>query len=73
MKPPEPGPALEVALGTALAENRLNPDYREAVRRLLGLPRRDWPMCCGNLCDPCNLALRRAADRTRQLLDAPAP
>ena len=61
-------PELERALDRALAENFLDEAHREDVRALLDLPRERWPPCCGSFCDPCNLALHRAAERVRRLL-----
>lgn len=65
---------LEDALEQALRENGLDPSFEGDVRELLATPRERWPACCGGLCDPCVLALHRAADRVRRLCpDAPAP
>ena len=47
----------------ALRENGLNVAYRPDVESLIRLPRSEWPVCCGGFCEPCALALGRAAER----------
>lgn len=58
---------LDRALALALRELDLDPSFGPDVKALLEIPRDAWPACCGSLCDPCVLALARAADRVRQL------
>lgn len=65
---------LDDALAQALRENGLDARSGDEVLALLRTPRREWRPCCGLLCDPCVLALHRAADRVRHLCpDAPSP
>jgi hypothetical protein len=59
--------ALESALTIALKENQLPEVYRKSVRELIEQAESDWPQCCGSDCDPCLLALQRAAARARQI------
>jgi hypothetical protein len=58
---------IERALTVALEENQLPSIYRQSVRELLEQSESDWPQCCGSDCDPCVLALQRAAARARQI------
>lgn len=72
-RPPPPDSALEEAIAAALEENQLPEVYRQSVRELLEQPEDDWPQCCGSDCDPCVLALQRAAVRARQIAEKRTP
>jgi hypothetical protein len=41
------------------------------VRAYLHQDPKEWMFCCGSSCDPCVLTIRRAVDKTRELLRLP--
>lgn len=59
---------LTRALAQASEELRLQSHYRDLVRPILNLPRKQWPTCCGGQCEPCALTLVAVADRVQDLL-----
>ena len=66
----EPMVAPEVrtrALIKAAEEYGLQDHYYDCVRPLLGMPKEQWPSCCGGGCEPCNGTLAAVADRTLEL------
>ena len=46
-------PELEAALAQASDAAGLADYYRDCVRPLLGMPKTQWPRCCGRGCEPC--------------------
>jgi hypothetical protein len=62
-------PQLEAALRRASDENNLAEWYRDCVRPLLGMPRTQWPRCCGRGCEPCSETLVAVAARVEDLLE----
>jgi hypothetical protein len=69
--PLERTPELEAALTRASEEHALALWYRDCVRPLLGMPRRQWPRCCGRGCEPCAERLVAVAERVLVLLGVP--
>lgn len=67
MTDPPAASAIERGLVIALEENQLPSEYAQSVRELIEQPEADWPQCCGSDCDPCILALQRAAARAKQI------
>ncbi|MDG2305068.1 MAG: hypothetical protein P8R42_10500 [Candidatus Binatia bacterium] len=59
---------LTRALDQAGQEFRLQFYYRDLVRPILNLPRKQWPSCCGGHCEPCAQVLVAVADRVQELL-----
>lgn len=62
---------LTRALDEAGEEFRLQSYYRDLVRPILKLPRKQWPSCCGGHCEPCAQVLVAVADRVQDLLGEP--
>lgn len=61
-------PELENALKQACDEVGLQDYYRDCVRPLLGMPKTQWPRCCGRGCEPCTDTLVAVAERVHELL-----
>jgi hypothetical protein len=61
-------PELEAALTRASERHGLQVHYRDCVRPLLGMPREQWPSCCGGGCEPCNATLVAVAHDVYALL-----
>jgi hypothetical protein len=66
-QPSEARSARDLALAKAAEEYGLQDYYIECVKPLLGMPKEQWPMCCGGGCEPCNGTLAAVADRTLEL------
>ncbi|HMN45795.1 MAG TPA: hypothetical protein PKE27_14550 [Povalibacter sp.] len=64
-------PGFAAALDRAIEEIGLQEYYRSTVRPLFGIPRSQWPMCCGGGCEPCAQLLVAVADRVYELLNLP--
>jgi hypothetical protein len=54
-------PQLEAALAQASDAVGLADYYRDCVRPLLGMPKTQWPRCCGRGCEPCAETLTQVA------------
>jgi hypothetical protein len=65
---PPRDPAFEAALTQASDEHKLSVWYRDCVRPLLNMPRKQWPRCCGRGCEPCAEQLVDVAQRVQELL-----
>ncbi len=61
-------PDFPAALDRAIEELGLQEYYRSTVRPLFGIPRSQWPTCCGGGCEPCAQMLVAVADRVYELL-----
>ncbi|HEY6644952.1 hypothetical protein [Povalibacter sp.] len=61
-------PEFAAALTRACDELGLPEYYRSIVRPLFGMPRSQWPTCCGGGCEPCAQMLVAVADRVCELL-----
>jgi hypothetical protein len=54
-------PELEAALAAASKTHGLAQYYVDCVRPLLGMPKTQWPRCCGRGCEPCAETLTAVA------------
>ena len=61
-------PEFAAALARAGDELGLQEYYRSSVRPLFGMPRSQWPVCCGGGCEPCAQTLVAVAERVCELL-----
>jgi hypothetical protein len=61
-------PEFAAALARASDEFGLQEYYRSSVRPLFGMPRSQWPACCGGGCEPCAHMLVAVAERVCELL-----
>ena len=68
---PRAHPQLNDALDRASEEHGLQSYYRDCVRPLFGMPRSQWPRCCGRGCEPCAQTLVAVAQRVYELLGLP--
>lgn len=68
---PRARPDLNAALDRASEEHGLQSYYRDCVRPLFGMPRSQWPRCCGRGCEPCAQTLIAVAQRVYELLGLP--
>ncbi|HAC81228.1 MAG: hypothetical protein P8K76_07360 [Candidatus Binatia bacterium] len=59
---------LTHALDQASDELGLQSYYRDLVRPIIKLPRKQWPECCGGNCEPCAQVLVAVAQRVQELL-----
>jgi hypothetical protein len=66
-------PQLNEVLERAGEECGLQSYYRDCVRPLFGMPRTQWPTCCGRGCEPCSVTLIAVAERVYQLLGVTQP
>ena len=73
MSDPREHPQLNAALDQAGEELGLQSYYRDCVRPLFGMPRTQWPRCCGRGCEPCSVTLIAVAQRVYELLGMPSP
>lgn len=61
-------PALEAALARASVVHGLADYYVDCVRPLLGMPKTQWPRCCGRGCEPCAETLINVASAVYEAL-----
>jgi hypothetical protein len=59
---------LTHVLDQASDELGLQSYYRDLVRPIIKLPRKQWPECCGGNCEPCAQVLVAVAQRVQELL-----
>lgn len=62
-------PEFAAALEQAGHELGLAEWYRDCVRPLLSMPKKQWPTCCGGGCEPCAQLLVAVAQRVCELLE----
>jgi len=65
---PRTDAGFEAALARACDELGLQEHYRACARPLFGMPRSQWPSCCGRGCEPCADSLVAVAERVYELL-----
>jgi hypothetical protein len=70
---PRAHPQLNEVLERASDEVGLQSYYRVCVRPLFGMPRTQWPTCCGRGCEPCSQTLIAVAERVYELLGMEQP
>jgi len=58
---------LQDAVGQALNEHGVPPDFKPVILDLMGKPDELWRFCCNRACQPCVKTLGAVVDRVKQL------